>query len=107
MTEPERSSNAGSRTNVGFVNLSDLECTAAIHLWRADGSAAGTAIGLAVPAGGWNQRNRVFQGAGAGSCDSCYATVTTAEAGCELWAYGSVVDNGSGDPTTVPVVLEQ
>ncbi len=26
--------------------------------------------------------------------------------GCEVWAYASVVDNGSGDPTTVPVVVE-
>lgn len=103
---PQLRSTDAFRTNVGFVNLSDLECTGAITLWHADGSAAGNPVGLAMQAGGWNQRNKIFEAAGAGSCESCYATVSTDTPGCELWAYGSVVDNGSGDPTTVPVVLE-
>jgi hypothetical protein len=58
-----------------------------------------------VPAGGWTQVNRVFEAAGVVSCPLGYAIVDVLTGVCEVWAYASVVDNGSGDPTTVPVVI--
>jgi len=100
---PQLRSDADFRTNVGFVNLTGATCSGTIQLYAGSGAPVGSPIGLNVPAGGWVQRNRVFGGT---DCVSCYATVD-ASPGCELWAYGSVVDNGSGDPTTVPVVVEE
>lgn len=101
---PQLRSEADFRTNVGFVNLTGAACTATIQLYAGSGDPVGSPIGLSVPAAGWVQSNRVFGGT---DCLSCYAVVGTDAPGCELWAYGSVVDNGSGDPTTVPVVVEE
>jgi hypothetical protein len=33
-------------------------------------------------------------------------TVEVRTAGGKIWAYGSVVDNGTGDPTTIPLFIE-
>ena len=57
-----------------------------------------------IPAGRWTQVNRVFQAAGVSQCPIGYAVVTPVTPGCLVWAYASVVDNGSGDPTTIPMV---
>lgn len=37
--------------------------------------------------------------------DLGHAVIEPLSAGCRVWAYGSVVDNVTGDPTTVPVLL--
>jgi hypothetical protein len=36
--------------------------------------------------------------------DIAYATVELVNGDCEAWVYASVVDEGTGDPTTIPVV---
>ena len=92
------------RTNIGFTNFSDAPCDVVITLHGADGAQLGSPVTVtAIPAGGWKQVNRVFQAAGVAQCPIGYAVVTPVTPGCLVWAYGSVVDNGSGDPTTVPV----
>jgi hypothetical protein len=58
---------------------------------------------LDVPAGQWLQRDDVFAAAGVSGADIAYATVEVQTAGGRAWAYASVVDNTTGDPTTVPV----
>jgi hypothetical protein len=35
-----------------------------------------------------------------------YATIEVRTAGGMVWAYGSVVDNGTGDPTTILPFVE-
>jgi hypothetical protein len=93
------------RTNIGFTNYGADECTVRIFLHDDQGARKGTLFST-VPAGGWTQVNRVFEASGVGACPLGYAIVEVLTGGCEVWAYASVVDNGSGDPTTVPVVVE-
>jgi hypothetical protein len=99
---PQLRSGAGFRTNVGFVDLSGSGAVARIRLYDGSGGRVGDELLETVPAGGWWQRNRVFREAGVGACDGCYALVEVVSGG-PVWAYGSVVDNASGDPTTVPM----
>jgi hypothetical protein len=47
----------------------------------------------------------VFDKAGVGATSLGFAIVEILTGGCDVWAYASVVDNGSGDPTTIPVVV--
>ncbi|MEX1312356.1 MAG: S8 family serine peptidase, partial [Candidatus Sulfomarinibacteraceae bacterium] len=93
------------RTNIGFTNYGGSDCTVRVFLHDEDGVRKGQ-LHATVPASGWTQVNRVFESAGVGSCPLGYALVEVLTGGCEVWAYASVVDNGSGDPTTVPVVAE-
>jgi hypothetical protein len=93
---------ASFRTNIGAVNLGDATCTVTVRLYGADGNQVGSDLALSVGAGRWQQQFDVFAAAGAGDVDVAYAT-TEAGGGCEVWLYASVVDNATGDPTTIPV----
>jgi hypothetical protein len=94
------------RTNIGFVNFSITNCTVRIRLYRSTGAQIGTFVDAVVPPGDWKQVNDVFAKAGAGNCDIGYATVEVRTSTGNVWAYASVVDNRSGDPTTVGMVIE-
>lgn len=95
--------NALFRTNVGVANLGTAALTARVRLFGAGGAAAGTAIDVTVPPGGLNQVVDPFGVAGAGDQDVAFATVEVTTAGGLAWAYASVIDNRTGDPTIVPV----
>jgi hypothetical protein len=97
-------SGTGFRTNIGFVDLGGTGALARIRLFDGDGVEIGSELREPVPANGWWQRSRVFNAAGAGDCGGCYALVDLVGGGGSVWAYASVVDNDSGDPTTVPMV---
>ncbi len=98
--------NADFRTNVGFANLLEEECEVRLELHDAAGAALGAPRTVAVPARGWKQENDVFTGLGAGDCDLGFATVEVLTSGGAVWAYASVVDNRTGDATTIPVQTE-
>ena len=102
---PGLKSSAGFRTNLGLVNLAGSDCDARVTLHRVSGLVAGTPLDLALPAGQWVPLNDVFARAGAGPQDLAYATVEPVTPGSRVWAYASVVDNGTGDPTMVPLVV--
>ncbi len=91
------------RTNIGFTNYGETDCTVRTFLNDDAGVRKGV-VHATVPAGGWTQLNRVFDLAGVGECPLGWAEVEVLTGGCRVWAYASVVDNGSGDPTTIPVV---
>jgi hypothetical protein len=93
------------RTNVGFTNYGDTDCTVRTYLYDDMGDRK-SVVFTTVPAGGWVQENRIFETAGVGECPLGYALSEVITAGCTVWAYGSVVDNASGDPTTVPVAVK-
>lgn len=97
------SKNSNFRTNIGFVNLGTASCTVRVTLRDPNGTAIGSQRTLAVPAQGWKQDNDIFSSSGAGTRNEAYATVEVLTSGCEVWGYGSVVDNATGDPTTVPL----
>ena len=46
----------------------------------------------------------IFTSSGAGAQDVAYATVEVQTAGAAVWAYASLVDEATGDPTTLPVL---
>jgi len=97
---------AGSdyRTNVGLITLDDAACTATVRLFSSTGSALGSPVVRSVEGGRWSQVNDIFTAAGTSGRELAYATVEVQGAGCRMWAYASVVDNRTGDPTTIPVV---
>jgi len=102
---PQLKKNAGFRTNVGVLNLSPFEVVAAIKLYDGSGAQVGTTRNQPVPANEYFQVDDVFAALGAGSLDVAYATVEVMTDGGRIWAYGSVIDNATGDPTTIPALV--
>lgn len=95
--------NEEMRTNIGFVDLGGTGAVARVRLFDGSGDVVGEELNENIPAGGWFQRNRVFRAAGADDCTGCYALIDLVGQGGPVWAYASVVDNESGDPTTIPM----
>jgi len=91
-------------TNVGILNLGDGAATATVTLHAGDGATVGTAFDVSAPAGSWKQANDVFRSSGAGGHEVAYATVELSS-GAAAWAYASVVDRSTRDPTTIPMTL--
>jgi hypothetical protein len=94
------------RTNVGMMNHGSAACNVRIRLYSETGNQIGNAIDTSVPARQWKQINDVFGEAGVGQCPIGYATIEVRTAGGMIRAYGSVVDNGTGDPTTILPFIE-
>ena len=102
---PQIKKTASFRSNIGYVNLGSSSCDLSISLYSKSGSQIGNAIQRSVGPGQWKQDSDIFATVGASSCDLGYAVVEVRTPGCSLWVYASVVDNGSGDPTTIPVMV--
>lgn len=100
---PQMQENGGFRTNVGLLNLTPLEVTVEIDLYRGTGNLIGTETVDLLPYE-MTQVDRVFNTVGAGAVDHGYAVVRLADDGeeQEVLAYASVIDNDSGDPIYVP-----
>ena len=64
------------------------------------------ASGIVLSGRGGRALASVLDEVGAGDTGIAYATVEMLTSGGEAWAYASVVDNSSNDPTTVPVSLQ-
>lgn len=93
-----------SRTNVGFLNSSELDATVRIVVHGADGETLGT-LQRVVAAGQWRQVNDVIAEIGQGATPVAWATVEVLTGGVRVWAYASVVSRATGDPITVPVAV--
>jgi len=98
------------RTNVGLVNLSDKSCQVRVRVLNASGGTVGTAVTETISARNFKQINNVFGATGAGTRNNAYATVEVLTSGCEVWAYGAVIDGtgafpGTDDATTIPLVV--
>ncbi len=104
-TIPQLKKNASFRSNVGVLNLSPFDIVAAIRLFDSTGAQVGTTRSQAVPANEYFQVDDVFAALGAGNLDVAYATVEVMTDGGRIWAYGSVIDNATGDPTTIPALV--
>jgi len=91
----------GFRTNIGVASLSGSPTTVAVDLFRGDGTPIRT---FAVELGpyGFRQVGQVFRGHVSGVVAGAWAVVRSSSPGARFLAYGSVVDNGSGDPIYVP-----
>ncbi len=98
---PHLKSTSGFRTNLGVVNLGTSEATLTVRVFGTSGEAIGSAKTLSVAAGRWRQQGDVVGWVGGGSAEIAYATVTATPAAAQVWVYASLVDNASGDPTTI------
>lgn len=102
---PQLKKNASFRTNIGVVNLGTAPCTALIKLHGATGTQVGVTKQLAVDPGRWRQQTDIFADTGAGNQNVAYATVEVQGASDLVWAYASVIDGSTGDPTTIPLLI--
>ncbi len=90
------------RTNLGVANTGDNPAKVAITLHDEMGTQVAQ-FTLDVAAGQVVQENEVFLNrAGLASMPQGYAIIEVTD-GSGLFAYGSVVDNGTGDATTIPM----
>ncbi|MCU0290758.1 MAG: PKD domain-containing protein [Thermoanaerobaculaceae bacterium] len=101
---PQLKKNTAFRTNLGILNLGTAPCTVAVKLRGSTGTQLGSTRTQVVSAGRYWQQDKIFDNVGAGTCDTAFATVEVQTTGGKVWAYGSVVDNPTGDPTTIPML---
>lgn len=94
------------RSNLGLVNLGSEVLSFRVRLYDMNGDQIGEDLQRNLPAHGWKQIDRVLVAAGAGEQELAYALIDVLSSGAEGWAYGSVVDNLTGDPTTIPAEWE-
>lgn len=99
------SNTAAFRTNVGFINLGDQQVQVRVTVYDGSGAMLGTR-NMTIAPGSWKQQNDIFGAVGAGTVDNGYATIEVLTDGGQVWGYASVVDNATGDPTTVPVAIQ-
>ncbi len=92
--------NEAFRTNLGFANASVSPATLSVDLVAADGTIIGHIEEILQP-WGWLQLNRVFETAGTGSVEAASAIVRNLSTTASIFAYASVVDAATGDPTFV------
>ena len=102
---PLLKSNAGFRSNLGILNIGSSSCETTVQLYGTSGGQLGRSLHYNVPPGEYVQENGILEEAGAGAQDIVYAVVRVDSVGGRAWAFGSVVDNGTNDPTTVPATV--
>ncbi len=103
---PQLANNAAFRTNIGVQNLGTATATVDVKLFGITGAQVGSTVTLTPAAGRYVQKDKIFEFAKSGTQDVAYATVEVKTSGARVWAYGSVVDNSTGDPTTVAVLVQ-
>ncbi len=91
------------RTNIGVTNLGDAQATVVIHLRGMGGETLGHPVPLEVKGKGLKQISDIFDEAEAGDQQIAYATIEVTSENGLVWAYASVVDNRSGDPSIIPL----
>jgi PKD repeat protein len=98
--------NQGFRTNLALANPSTGDAVARVDLVAADGAALGSAE-YSVPAMSSRLVDRVAWKITGGTVDLATAVVSTPQASRGgIVAMASMVDNRSGDPTTIPALRE-
>ena len=106
---PQLKRNASFRSNVGALNVGDETASVEVRIFNSLGQQVGATVQRDIPAGRYWQWDDVLgpRFANTGEENSAYAVVKVLTAGGRVWSYGSVVDNSTGDPTTVPGLAGQ
>ena len=92
------SENADMRTNIGCQNGTDASTVVYLDLFKSDGTALGREMLILKPLGN-EQVNRIFDGH---NPVNGYVDVSLAQPDRYVYCYGSVLDNVTSDPTTIP-----
>jgi subtilisin family serine protease len=93
------------RTNVGFINTGTKSCTVTIFFGNTNGYVIGEQLSITLAPGQWKQVNEVLKKAGVSSANAAIGFVQIETAGATVWAYATVVDNSSGDPTALGLAI--
>ncbi|MGV8039205.1 MAG: M6 family metalloprotease domain-containing protein [Thermoanaerobaculaceae bacterium] len=96
---------AAFRTNVGVQAVGQNDATVVLKARSATGAQVGKTVTRSVAAGRYWQADDFFGPAHANAGDQPVAYVTVEVTAGAAWVYGSVVDNATGDPTTLPVLV--
>ncbi len=88
------------RTNIGVLNLGSQPATVTISLYSQDGSSIGNFV-LSIPAQDLVQDSQPFAARFARQDVGGGIARIDIDQGSRVYVYGSVVDNRTGDPTTV------
>jgi len=99
---PHLKSNADFRSNVGVQNLGESAVDVTITLFGSGGAQIGSVLARTIQVGKFWQQNDIFLACGSDHADLAYALVEVQSQDGSAWFYGSVVDNATGDPTTIP-----
>ena len=86
------------RTNIGLVNMADQDCTVRVRIFEPSGIVVSDPGLVEMGPTEWRQLNNAVRT----GVDAAYATIEPLM-GCPIWAYASVIENTTGDPTTVVV----
>jgi len=92
------SENADMRTNIGCQNGTEAMTVVYLDLYNAAGTSLGRKTMILKPLGN-DQVNRIFDGHN--PVNGC-VDVSVAQPGNLVYCYGSVLDNVTSDPTTIP-----
>jgi hypothetical protein len=84
------------RTNIGLVNFGAEACSAQVVIFGDDGQTLSDWGWVELERAEWRQVNRAIPT----DVELAYATIEP-EPGCPIWAYASVIEEGTGDPVTV------
>ena len=91
------------RTNIGFINTGTVGCSVETIFMDGNGSQIGHALTVSLQPGQWKQKNDMLGSAGIDFAPIAYAVITVDQAGAKVWAYATVIDNATGDPTGLPL----
>ncbi len=92
----------GFRTNVGLLNPTAGEVTVTLRFYRGDGIFVGEHPQTLKPYE-FTQLDKVLEKVTDQALDDFYVSLTCSPQGARVFAYASVVDNGTGDPFLVPL----
>lgn len=92
---------AAFRTNIGFTNTGSTEALLQVRLFNSSGSQL-VVFTVVVPVGANLQENQPFLDRGGSSNVRAATASVEVISGSGVIIYGSVVDNETGDPTTIP-----
>jgi len=94
--------NADFRTNIGFTNTGSTPAVVSVTLYDGTGAVI-VSFSVTVQPGQNSQENQPYLNrGGTNDVDAGYAEVTV-DSGSGVLVYGSVIDNLTGDPTTIPM----
>ena len=94
------SKNAAYRTNIGFANAQGTPIQVTVDAYRGTGEYLG-ALTYPLPPFGYYQEGNVLQYLTSDDLDDAFIMVSSPTAGAVFFAYASIVDNRTGDPTYI------
>jgi hypothetical protein len=95
---------SGYRSNLGLLNCTDADLSVTVDLYLADATPVG-AVDVTLEPFMYRQVDRIFTTVTSDAVDDGFAVVSIADGNGFLFAYGSVVDNRTGDPIYIPAAF--